>query len=71
MKKRKTMAGADIEKKIIKEIVNEMASTIFKALSLTMESIGMTKRERKIFIYKFQENLMAIAKKNLETIGKE
>ena len=71
MKKGKTMAGADIEKKIIKEIVNEMASTIFKALSLTMESIGMTKRERKIFIYKFQENLMAIAKKNLETIGKE
>jgi hypothetical protein len=71
MKKGKTMTGTDIEKKIIKEIVNEMASTIFKALSLTMESIGMTKRERKIFIYKFQENLMAIAKKNLETIGKE
>jgi hypothetical protein len=62
MKKRKTMAGADIEEKIIKAIVKETAHQFLAALSQTFRDLGMSESRREFFLDRLEKNLRKIIK---------
>jgi truncated hemoglobin YjbI len=62
MKKRKTMAGDDIERKIIAAITEETSRQFLAALSQTFKDLDMSKNQREFFLDRLEKNLRKIIK---------
>jgi hypothetical protein len=47
---------------LIEKITREIAESYYKALILTLEDVGMSEDEKRLFLDQFEKNLKTVAK---------